>query len=93
MFWSDADDEALYVHRLVVKRSHAGRGIGEQLLVWAAELAAGAGRSVLRGDCMTENTPVRHYYETLGFRHQDGISGDNPPPFSATFRRRWHTSL
>ena len=50
MFWLQADHEALYVHHLAVKRSHAGRGIGEQLLVWAAELTAGAGRSFLRSD-------------------------------------------
>ena len=92
MFWPHADDEALYVHRLVDKRSHAGRGIGEQL-VWAAELTAGAGRSALRLDCMKENTGLRHYYETLGLRHQDAISGDNPPPFNASFRRRWQTGL
>lgn len=93
VFWPDADEEALYVHRLVVKRSHAGRGIGEQLLVWAAELAAGTGRSFLRLDCMTENTGLRRYYETLGFRHQGDISGDNPPPFNAGFRPRWQSSL
>lgn len=93
MFWPNADDEALYVHRLVVKRSHAGRGIGEQLLAWAAELAAGAGRSYLRLDCMTENTRLRRYYEALGFHHQGDVSGDNPPPFNASFRPRWQTSL
>ena len=93
MFWPDADDEALYVHRLVVKRSHAGRGIGEQLLAWAAELAAGAGRSYLRLDCMTENTRLRRYYEALGFCHRGDISGDNPPPFNDSFRPRWQTSL
>lgn len=93
VFWPDADDDAVYVHRLVVKRSHAGRGIGEQLLAWAAELAAGAGRPFLRLDCMTENARLRRYYETLGFRHQGDVSGDNPLPFNASFRPRWQTSL
>lgn len=92
VFWPDGGDDALYVHRLVVKRSHGGRGIGEQLLSWAAERAAEAGRSFVRLDCMTENTGLRRYYEILGFRHQGDISGDNPPPFNATFRPRWQTS-
>lgn len=93
MFWPDGDDGAVYVHRLVVKRSYAGRGIGEQLLAWAGERAAEAGRFFLRLDCMTENAGLRRYYEALGFRHQGDIGGDNPPPFNSTFRPRWQTSL
>lgn len=93
MFWPDGDDRAVYVHRLVVKRSYAGRGIGEQLLAWAGERAAEAGRLFVRLDCMAENVGLRRYYEVLGFRHQGDVGGDNPPPFNSTFRPRWQTSL
>ena len=93
MFWPDGGDGAVYVHRLVVRRSHAGRGIGGQLLAWAGERAAEAGRFLVRLDCMTENAGLRGYYETLGFRHQGDIAGDNPPPFNSDFRPRWRTSL
>lgn len=93
VFWPDAGDDAVYVHRLVVKRSHAARGIGEQLLAWAGQRSAEAGRSFVRLDCMTTNIGLRRYYEALGFRHQGDISGENPPPFDASFRPRWQTSL
>lgn len=36
---------------------------------------------------------LRRYYEALGFCHKGDINGDNPPPFNATFRRRWQASL
>src|SRR5690606_40689801 len=37
-FWRPADHpgEALYVHKLAVDRLHAGEGLGEALLDWAA---------------------------------------------------------
>lgn len=91
-FWPGADDDAVYVHRLAVKRSYAGRGIGERLLDWAAERAVEAGRAFVRVDCMTENAALRRYYEVLGFQHRGDVSGDNPAPFNMTFRSRWHAS-
>ncbi len=36
-FWGDNDTDAGYVHRLAVRRDHAGRGFGEALLAWADE--------------------------------------------------------
>jgi ribosomal protein S18 acetylase RimI-like enzyme len=91
-FWPGADDDAVYVHRLAVKRSYAGRGIGERLLDWAAEQAVEAGRAFVRVDCIKENAGLRRYYESLGFRHRGDVSGDNPPPFNVTLRPRWHAS-
>lgn len=91
-FWPDADDNAVYVHRLAVMRFYAGRGIGERLLDWAAERAVEAGRAFVRVDCMTENAGLRRYYESLGFQHRGDVSGDNPPPFNMTFRSRWYAS-
>ncbi len=91
-FWPGAADDAVYVHRLAVKRSCAGRGIGERLLHWAAERAVEGGRAFVRVDCMTENAGLRRYYESLGFRHRGDVSGDNPAPFNVTFRSRWYAS-
>jgi|SRR5690606_23188364 len=70
-FWTDRDrpDDALYVHRMIVKRSHAGRGIGEQLLEFARNLAAKAGRTWLRLDAWATNAALHNYYRSLGFEH------------------------
>ncbi|GII78223.1 hypothetical protein Sru01_32050 [Sphaerisporangium rufum] len=70
-FWRRGDhpELGLYVHKLAVKRSLAGQGIGETLLDWAALRVAASGRRWLRLDCSKDNPGLQHYYRRLGFRH------------------------
>ena len=68
-FWTAADDldAALYVHRMVVRRSAAGAGLGSALLDWAGARAEQAGRAWLRLDAWRTNGRLRSYYEGQGF--------------------------
>jgi ribosomal protein S18 acetylase RimI-like enzyme len=68
-FWLDRGDDgtAGYVHGLAVRRAHAGLGWGEQLIDHAADRCRQRGRSLLRLDCMADNSQLRAYYERLGF--------------------------
>lgn len=68
-FWvpDDDPDDALYVHRMVVRRSSAGGEIGSALLDWASLRAARAGLSWLRLDAWRSNYHLRAYYESRGF--------------------------
>ncbi|MFR9758192.1 GNAT family N-acetyltransferase [Streptomyces sp. TR06-5] len=68
-FWTaeDRPDEALYVHRMAVKRSVAGEGIGACMLDWAGERASAAGKRWLRLDAWKDNPGLHRYYETVGF--------------------------
>ncbi len=59
--------DALYVHRLVIQRKYAGKGIGSIFLRWAEQLAMDAGKPFLRLDCMAANTALCAYYERYGF--------------------------
>lgn len=70
-FWPEArDGEALYVHRLAVRRSHGGRGVSRALLDWAASEARRMGRPFIRLD--TEMRPaLLALYENAGFRRVD----------------------
>lgn len=70
-FWQDehADADAGYLHRLAVARSHAGQGIGAQLVEHAATLVLRSGRHLLRLDCAKHNTRLHDYYRQLGFTH------------------------
>ncbi|WP_219466990.1 GNAT family N-acetyltransferase [Nonomuraea rhizosphaerae] len=65
----DNPDRAVYVHRLVVRRSWAGRRIGALLLDFAAECAAAAGLPLVRVDCAKGNTDLHRYYTSMGFSH------------------------
>lgn len=75
-FWPDCPaGEAAYVHKLAVRRAHAGQGVPAALMDHAARLAGEEGRRFLRLDC---DPPLRGFYERLGFAAVDEIDVDHP---------------
>jgi GNAT superfamily N-acetyltransferase len=69
LFWPDVDGaDSAFVHRLAVRRSHAGRGISVALLQWAADRGRVLGKQYLRLDCDAHRTRLRELYERFGFR-------------------------
>jgi GNAT superfamily N-acetyltransferase len=78
-FWGDRDD-AGFVHRLVVRRSHVG--LGRTLLEWAADQVRSKGRSYVCLDCLGTNERMRRYYEDLGFRLVGEVPGPADHPHS-----------
>jgi GNAT superfamily N-acetyltransferase len=79
-FWGDRDD-AGFVHRLVVRRTHPG--LGRTVLDWAADQARSRGRTHLCLDCLGTNQRLRRYYEELGFCLVDEVLGPADHPHSA----------
>ncbi|GAA4396125.1 hypothetical protein GCM10023088_78370 [Actinomadura verrucosospora] len=67
--WHVEDGPALYLYKLMVARSHSGRGIGEMLLDWACDQAARYRYPALRLDIWPNNHGLGAYYESTGFRH------------------------
>lgn len=68
--WHEAerDEPAVYVARLICRRSHGGQGIGDELLNWAGKWAtAQYGARWIRIDVWTTNTLLHGYYEKRGF--------------------------
>jgi predicted N-acetyltransferase YhbS len=76
VYWGDRPPDALYVHKLAVRRDWAGRGIGAAVVEWANAEAAEAGRDFLRVDCLGDNPGIREYYEDLGFEHRGDLAFD-----------------
>ena len=79
---------ALYLHRLIVRRSHAGKGIGAWLIDWASWRAVQkyAAESI-RIDVWTTNIALQKYYQGLGFqwlRNEDAVPGN---PSGALYAR------
>jgi hypothetical protein len=66
---SDAPEDALYLHRLVVSRLLSSRHIGSAVIDWACCRARLAGRHWLRLDAWTANTSLHRYYLEHSFRH------------------------
>jgi GNAT superfamily N-acetyltransferase len=71
--WGVNDGSALYLHRLVVARAHAGAGLGRRLLAWAVDEAQARGRRSLRLDCVASNTFLRRYYAEAGFAERGEV--------------------
>lgn len=60
---------ALYLGKMIVRRDHAGRGIGDSILNWASARAARAGVRWVRIDVRRDNTALQRHYLSRGFRH------------------------
>jgi GNAT superfamily N-acetyltransferase len=68
VFWPEAaPGEALYLHRLAVRRAVAGGLVSSGLLRWAVGHAAGRGVRALRLDCEASRPSLRRVYERFGF--------------------------
>jgi hypothetical protein len=72
LFWPEAPPgEALYVHRLAVRRRHAGGHVSRGILDFARDEARFAGRPFLRLDTDAYRPRLRHVYEAYGFVFRD----------------------
>lgn len=65
IFWPEAGNNALYIHRFAVRRSAAGAG--RTAVLWCFDEARRRGRSLVRLDCLQDNPGIRRYYERFGF--------------------------
>jgi GNAT superfamily N-acetyltransferase len=86
-FWGNRPPDAVYLHKLAVRRAFAGRGLGSAIVEWVDEHAASAGREFVRLDCQRDDAGIRTYYERLGFEHR-GDKEDDPRFAVALYERR-----
>jgi GNAT superfamily N-acetyltransferase len=76
-FWPGAPSDALYVHKLAVRRRFAGIGLGAAVLAWVGEQAHARGKPHLRLDAAPDDPGILDYYEHLGFQIRgEAVSGD-----------------
>jgi GNAT superfamily N-acetyltransferase len=69
-FWmpSDFPDDALYIHRMIVRHELAGADVGSAVIDWASERTASAGKRWLRLDAWRTNPRLQRYYANQGFQ-------------------------
>ena len=67
LYWGKQDDEAWYIHSLVVADSHTGQAIGQKILTQLESDALSKNISILRLDCNALNKGLCSYYEKFGF--------------------------
>ena len=66
-FWGERPPDAVYLHKLAVRRAFAGRGLGVRIVDWIGEEGRRLGRAFIRLDCQRDLPGIRRYYERLGF--------------------------
>jgi GNAT superfamily N-acetyltransferase len=67
-FWGSDSVPALYVHLLMVARSHAGEDLGGRLLARAEALARDRGADRVRLDAAADNRGLQRWYAERGYR-------------------------
>lgn len=83
----DLRQRAVYLHRLITRRSYAGLGLGKQLINWAGSRARREyGAKWTRIDVWSTNRALHAYYLGLGFR-PCGTCADPGYPSGALFER------
>ncbi|RMI39743.1 GNAT family N-acetyltransferase [Streptomyces triticirhizae] len=64
-----------HLHKLIVSRRNAGRGIGGQILNWASDRAAREGKVWIRINAWSTNNRLHRYWESQGFTHIRTVAG------------------
>ncbi|GIP37949.1 hypothetical protein J31TS4_12290 [Paenibacillus sp. J31TS4] len=73
--WPDPEASAAYLHKLIVRRTWEGQGLGELLLDWAEAECRRMGKRLLRLDCMGDNEGLNRYYPRAGFTYRGQTIG------------------
>ena len=88
----ELQEPSLFINKLTVARTHAGRDLGGRLLDWSGDRAYRAGAKWLRLDAWTTNTGLQAYYLHHGFRHvrtvQQGVAVNGGPRVSGWLAQR-----
>ena len=77
--WEDHEHRAATLHKLVVTREFAGRGLGGRLVAWAESWAREHDRLLLRLDCWDGNRFLRKFYRDLGFEELQVVESHGAP--------------
>jgi ribosomal protein S18 acetylase RimI-like enzyme len=94
MVWAEAaEDDAVYVFSLAVRRAWAKHEVGRQMLDWAGDRATTLGRRYIRLDCEADNQFLRAYYESAGFEDRGEFRLPGQPARGTRRLRRYQKDL
>ncbi|MCW1925136.1 GNAT family N-acetyltransferase [Luteolibacter arcticus] len=85
LFWPDVPQrEAIYLHRIAVRREHAGSKVMDAMIGFARQATMATGRRYLRLDCEASRPKLCALYEKRGFvKHSERQVG---PYFVARYQ-------
>lgn len=78
-YWPEiAPGSSVFLHKLAVRRSWAGKGVSIALLDFARERTRALDRPYLRLDCVADRSALRALYENFGFTLHSCIGKEGP---------------
>ncbi|MCR8656771.1 GNAT family N-acetyltransferase [Paenibacillus endoradicis] len=66
---ANADDEAIYLHRLTISRKCANTGLGSALLNWCDSSISFRKKKFMRLDCIANNRKLFSFYESNHYEY------------------------
>lgn len=67
LYWGENNDNAKYVHSLVVRKKYSGQHLGEKIIHQIEQNLIEQHTDLFRLDCNATNIWLCNYYESLGF--------------------------
>jgi GNAT superfamily N-acetyltransferase len=68
LYWPDMPEgDSAYIHKIILKRSAAGKGVSRQIIEWAKNKAHDMGMKYLRLDTEAARAKLCSLYESAGF--------------------------
>ncbi|WP_226000360.1 GNAT family N-acetyltransferase [Paenibacillus sp. BJ-4] len=68
---------SVYLHRLVVDRERAGKGLGRELMHWIEQGIRFTGKDRIRLDCIAGNDKLSQFYQQCGYTYKGETDGYN----------------
>jgi ribosomal protein S18 acetylase RimI-like enzyme len=88
--WPDElANDAIYLYSVAVRRTCNGKGLGGQMLEWAAAHATNLGKRYVRLDCFASNPYLAGYYLRAGFEERGEIDARFPSPVGTLRLKRY----
>jgi len=74
--WGDVDlEQSIFIHRLALARSEAGRGLGKTILQWIeTEIDLPVPKKFIKLDCVGDNPKLNQFYLRNGYRFMGNAS-------------------
>ncbi|WP_308993730.1 GNAT family N-acetyltransferase [Mariniflexile litorale] len=80
LIWHNRDqNDAIYLHRIVVNPNHKGQKQFEKVMNWAIKYARQHNLKFIRMDTWADNGKIIDYYQSFGFRFIENYRTTNAP--------------
>lgn len=73
--WGESNNNAVYLHRLIVNRQYSNKRLGTDILSWIDHGIQFTGRDRIRLDCIAHNEKLNRFYKQCGFTYMGETDG------------------